>query len=296
MRVTQGMVSSQVLFDIESNYQRLSTYQNEAATGKKINTPSDDPIGVQFAMKYQNQLAYYNQYQQNADQATSQLNYTDSTMSEAQTVMQRARDLAVQGANGTYTQSDMASMASEVSQLYQQLVSVGNSQYNGSYIFDVTSTTTPPYTSGTAQATTTGGGTVVYDVGDGVTLQASETGTNFFGVANAPNNAFQLLSDLQTYLQSGNSAQVQQTLSNFDSCMANMSAYQANIGALTQRAQMMSNRMSNLAQNVTTQLANTQDADMASVITQMNSALAVQQASLSVGAKAIVPTLVNFLN
>lgn len=304
MRVTQGMLSNQVLYDIENNYQQLSQLQNEASTGNKINQPSDDPIGVQFVMQYDSETAYYQQYQQNASQANSALNYAQSAMSEAQTVVSQARDLAVEASSGTETPTDLKALGTEVGQLYNQLVTVGNTQYNNQYIFNGQSVDTAPYSDADAASTTTASGNVVYDLGDGVSLPVNTSGNDFFGQAITTNpptdsdqsdNAFYLLSQLQTALNNGDSQQASDLLNGFDSRLDKMSDAQADVGARSDRAQMMENRMSDLSQNVTTLLANTQGADMAQVLTQLSSAMAVQQASLEVGAQALVPTLVDFL-
>lgn len=308
VRVTQGMLSSQVLSDIEGNYQRLSQLQNESATGKKINSPSDDPIGVQFVMQDNNQLAYDTQYQQNATNAQSQLSYTSSAMTEAQNVLSRARDLAVKGASSTETKSDMQATAAEVGQLYNQMVTIGNSQYNGQYIFNGQNTAQPPYPTqaenltpdkmkGTLDpaAVTTQNGQNLFSVGSGVTIPVGVSGNDFFGSASSQTNAFGLLGQLYTALNAGDSSKVGGLISQFDSSLNQMNQSQANVGALTDRAQLMQNRMSDLSQNVTKQLSNTQDADMAAVLTQLNSAMAVQQASVQVGAQALPETLLNFL-
>lgn len=311
MRVTEGMLNSQVLYDIEGNNQRLSNLQQQASTGKKINQPSDNPIGVQDVMRYNNQTAYDAQYQQNAQNAQSQLNFVASTMKEGQSVLSRARDLAVQASNGTNSTSDLQTIASEVGQLYNQMVTVGNSQYNNQYIFNGQNNGQAPYPAqaenvGPAQATasastdpsksTTQNGQVLADLGNGVTLPLNTSGNSFFGDPSSSTNTFGLLGNLYTALNSGSTTQVTKILNGLDTRLNLMSQSQADVGARVNRAQLMQTRMSDLSNNVTKQLSNTQDADIAAVITKLNSAMAVQQESLKVGAQALPKTLVDFLS
>lgn len=311
MRVTEGMLNSQVLHDIQNNYQRMSKLQNEASTGKKINQPSDSPVGVQDVMRYNQQIASDKLYQQNAQNAQSQLNVVSSTMNSAQHVLSRARDLAVQASNGTNTKSDLQTTASEVGQLYNQMVTIGNTEYNHQYIFGGTDNAKPPYpveaenetpdkamansTTDPAQVTT-GTGQVPADLGNGITLSLSTSGNDFYGSPSSSTNTFHLLGQLYTALQNGDTTQVGSLLKGIDTRLNLMSQSQADVGARTNRAQLMQTRMSDLSTNVTKQLSNTQDADMASVITQLNSAMAVQQESLKVGAQALPKTLVDFLS
>ena len=295
MRITQSMLNSQMLYDLQGNAQRLSQLQNEAATGHRINSPADDQIGVGFVMQYTNETSYDKQYANNAQAAQSVLNFTGSTMSEATQVMQRARDLAVQGSSGTLTSGDRQAIASEVGQLYQQLVTVGNSQYNQQYIFNGQATTQAPYSNASAQTATTDNGRVFYDLGNGVNLPVSIPGNQFFGSASDTNNAFAVLKQLQTALTNNDGTAAGNTIAQIDSRTNAMLASQAEVGALTNRAQMMQSRMTDLTQNVQGVLSNVQDANLAQVITDLNTAQTVQSASLQVGAKIIQPTLLDFL-
>jgi flagellar hook-associated protein 3 FlgL len=295
MRITQGMLSSQMLYDIQGNNQRLSNLQNEAATGHRINNPSDDPIGTGFVIQYKNQSAYDQQFMNNAQTAQGVLNYTDSVMNEAGQVMQRARDLAVQGSSGTLAAGDRQAIAAEVGQLYQQLVTVGNSQYNDQYIFNGQMTSQAPYSSSAAEITTTDNGQVMYDLGNGVNLPVNIPGNQFFGSSSDSDNAFNVLKQLQTALNNNDQSTIGNLIGQIDSRTNTMLGSQSQVGALTDRAQLMQNRMSDLSQTVTGLLSNVQDADLAKVITDLNTAQTVQTASLEVGAKVIQPSLLDFL-
>ncbi|WP_067922433.1 flagellar hook-associated protein FlgL [Alicyclobacillus shizuokensis] len=303
MRITQGMLNQQMLYDLENNTQRLSQLQNEVATGQRINSPADDPIGVGFVMRYNSDIAYYQQYQSNANAAQGFLNYTDTVMNQAIQVIQRARDLAVQGASDTMAPSDREALASEVDQLYQQLVTIGNSQYNGQYIFNGQQTNIAPYPTTGAENATTDTGSILYDLGDGIEMNVNTPGSQFFGDAvaatdagkGASDNAFDLLLSLSTALKNDDGQAVSQLLGQFDSRLDQMTAAQANVGARLDRIQFEQNRLSDLVNNFQSLLAGVQDADMAQTITDLTTAQTVQQASLAVGARIIVPTLVDFL-
>ncbi|MCL6633998.1 MAG: flagellar hook-associated protein FlgL [Alicyclobacillus herbarius] len=312
MRITQGMLNQQMLFDLENNTQRLSQLQNQVATGKRINTPADDPVGVTFVMRYNSDIAYYQQYQSNATAAQGFLNYTDTVMNQAVQVMQRARDLAVQGASDTLAPSDREALASEVDQLYQQMVTIGNSQYNGQYIFNGQETNVAPYPTTGAENASTDTGAILYDLGDGIQMNVNTPGSQFFGdpvtsggsggaggaggsESAGSDNAFALLQNLSTALKNNDGQAISQMLSQFDSRLDQMSAAQANVGARLDRIQFEQNRLSDLVNNFQTLLAGVQDADMAQTITDLTTAQSVQQASLAVGARIITPTLVDFL-
>jgi flagellar hook-associated protein 3 FlgL len=295
VRITQAMLTSQILSDIQGNYARMSKLQNEAASGKRINSPADDPVGVGFVMRYKDELASYQQYQSNASAALSWLQYTDSTMNQAGQVMQRLRDLAVQGASDTLSADDRKALASEVGQLYDQLVSIGNTQFNGQYIFNGQLTTTAPYPDAAAAASaSTDTGAVLYDIGD-ARLAVNVSGNAFFGSPSDSDNAFAIAKQLEDGLNSNDTTAINDVLGKIDSRYNQMLAVRADIGAREDRVQLAQNRLQDMTQNVTSLLSNTEDADMAQVIVDLQAAENVHTASLLVASRVIQPTLVDFL-
>lgn len=131
IRVTSGMMSTQMLSNLNRNLYRMDNMSNQIATGRKINKPSDDPVGVTYALRYRAELASNEQYQTNTDAAVSWLDATDSNMQQALDVMKRLKELAVQGANGTLSDSDLQAVNLEVDELKQHLVDIGNTQIRG---------------------------------------------------------------------------------------------------------------------------------------------------------------------
>lgn len=289
------MLNQQMLYDLENGMTRISQLENQVSTGKRINSPADDPIGATFVMRYNSDIAYYQQYQSNVTAAQGWLNYTDTTMSQAQQVVMRARDLAVQGASDTMSASDRQSLTAEVDQLYQQLVTIGNSQYNGQYIFNGQQTNVAPYSMTAAESDTTDTGSILYDVGDGIQLNVNTPGNDFFGAPGADDNAFSLLKQLSDALNDNNGQAVSDLLDKFDSRLNQMQAAEASVGARVNRTQFQQTRLSDLLNNYNTLLAGVDDTDMAQAITNLTTAQSVQQAALQVGARIITPTLVDFL-
>jgi flagellar hook-associated protein 3 FlgL len=112
------MVSDTTIRNMRNNLTRLEDLQNSITTGKQISRPSDDPVGVARALTYTSDLATGEAFLRTMDNATSWMNATDNALDEAGQLLQRARQLAVQGANGgALTQQDMASIGAEVDNL-----------------------------------------------------------------------------------------------------------------------------------------------------------------------------------
>src|ERR1019366_6172883 len=91
------------------------------------------------------QATFNSGYLQSLGAVQGQLSTADSMLSSVVTALQRAISLGVEGANGTLSDSDRASIASELQGIQSQLVSLANTSYQGRYVFAGTKTSTPPY-------------------------------------------------------------------------------------------------------------------------------------------------------
>jgi len=135
MRTTNNMLVNNMLRNIGNNLVRMQKYENQIATGKKISVPSDDPIVATRALKLRTDVAEIDQYKRNAKDALSWLEITESNVGKLNEVMQRVRELLVQGSNGTYSPDDLKKVKEEVKELKSHTVQVANATYAGRYVF-----------------------------------------------------------------------------------------------------------------------------------------------------------------
>src|SRR5437588_6507169 len=101
MRVTQEMLTDTLLHNLARTQARMDQAQNELSSGKRIRHPSDDPQGVGQALTLRSALATGDTYLKTMDTSLSWLNATDSALDTGTQLMQRAREIAVQGSNDT---------------------------------------------------------------------------------------------------------------------------------------------------------------------------------------------------
>jgi len=99
MRITDRLLVDNILGNIQRNESRLSAIQDQVSTGRRISMPSDDPTGAVRSLTLRSNDGETQQSQQNLDLADAWLNATDSALQDVNGVVQRARELAVQGAN-----------------------------------------------------------------------------------------------------------------------------------------------------------------------------------------------------
>jgi flagellar hook-associated protein 3 FlgL len=294
-RVTQGMINTQLMRNLNANLARLDHTQGQLATGRKINKPSDDPVGISYAMRYRSEISANDQYIENVDSAISWLEITDSTLNQAGDVIQRLRELTVQASNGTNPQTALDAIDSEVSQLYEQLVTIGNSEFNGKHIFNGQMTEVSPYSSATAGDSLTDSGKIKFEIGVGVRIDANVTGETIFGNPNDTDNAFKVMNDLRTALQTSDFTTINNTIGQLDNRINKFLEVRADVGAKMNRVQLSQGRLGDININLQSLQSKVEDADMAQLITTLKTDENVYQASLSVGAKIIRPSLIDFL-
>ena len=135
MRVSLRNQYSNFLYNLQKTQSRLMDLNMQASSQKRINKPSDDPVGTGRVLNYRSSLAAIDQYRGNIDTAKGWLNLADESMMQVSTLLTKLKGLAEQGATGTMTASDREATSYEVRQLFSQLVNLANTRYEGKSIF-----------------------------------------------------------------------------------------------------------------------------------------------------------------
>ncbi|HZG78002.1 MAG TPA: flagellar hook-associated protein FlgL [Paenibacillus sp.] len=294
-RVTQSMLNTQFMRNLNNNLNRMEKLQDQMSSGRRINKPSDDPVGISFSMRYRSELETNDQYQRNVDSAISWLSYSDEVLNQAGNVMQRARELAVQGATGTNPQEALNTIAMEIDQLSEQMLGIANSKFNGKYVFNGQLTDKQPYDPATPGSSIPDTGAINFEIGVGVKIPVNVSARNAFGQPGSPNNIFVALKELSDNLKNGNIAGVSNSVGKLDERMDAFLAVRADIGAKTNRIELAEDRLKDININLSSLKSKTEDADMAAVIMNLKMDENVYQASLSAGSRLIQPSLIDFI-
>jgi flagellar hook-associated protein 3 FlgL len=144
-RITQGMISNNVLAGLQTNGTRLDQIMTQLSTGKAINQPSDDPVGVTRDLQLHSLTSKYDQYYRNMQDGDAWLSTSDTAMQSGNNVLQSANELAIQGASGTYSAVQRSDLNSQVRSLLDQMLAISNTTLRGQYVFSGTQTDSPPF-------------------------------------------------------------------------------------------------------------------------------------------------------
>ena len=145
MRIATSTIYAQQTAAIDDQQALYAQTSMQLSTGKQLNSPSDDPARIAQDLSVRTAIDTNGQQAKNVQSAVSELTTTDSALSSLTAVLQSARQLAIQGSSDTLTAQQRAAIGSQLDQLLQQSVAVGNTSYAGRYVFAGTATmSTPP--------------------------------------------------------------------------------------------------------------------------------------------------------
>ncbi|MBA3054742.1 MAG: flagellin FliC [Sphingomonadales bacterium] len=239
----------------------LGMAMERLSTGKRINSAKDDAAGLAIATSMTSQVRGMTQAIRNANDGISLAQTAEGALGEVTNMLQRIRELAVQGASGTFQTSDRAAMQSEVTNLTQQIGDVlGNTTFNGITLFS-----------------TTAGADVSNDIQTGA--EAGETVTLTSTAIDGTNIS-------ATALDVTSTAAATTTMANVDLALADVNASRASLGGGQNRLESAVNNMTSNVANLSDARSRIEDTDYSAETTNMAKAQILSQASTAMIAQA----------
>ena len=136
MRVSSNQTQFTAINSMLEQQAKLSAVQQQVATGRRISKPSDDPVAASKIVNLKDIMSVTEQLQANIDGARSRLTVEEGVLANAIDVLQRARELAIQGNNGSQTNETRAFIAEEIDQLGEELLGLANTtDSSGEFLF-----------------------------------------------------------------------------------------------------------------------------------------------------------------
>lgn len=290
MRVTQSMLSGNMLRNLSNSYSKLGKLQEQVNTGKKVNRPSDDPVTAMKGINYRTELNNVEQFARNIGEAHNWLDTTDDTFDKVGAALQRANELMVQASSDTMTADDRKKVESELQQLREHVQNLANTKIGDRYIFSGTKTTTAPFDGANYVNDPAFEKSVEIEVFDGIMMKINSTPMETFKEID------KMFDDISTAVQgSATGEELSVHLSTIDKNMNKLLETRAEIGARQNRVELMDARLGTQEVIATKRMSENEDIDYEKAITEMITQESIHRAALSVGARIIQPTLTDFL-
>ncbi|MGJ3416236.1 flagellar hook-associated protein FlgL [Bacillus sp. Je.9.29.b] len=301
MRVTQGMISQNSLRNISKSYEKLSKINEQAQTGRRFTKTSDDPVAAVKSLQYSTALFRNEQYKNNLNEAQNWIDTSETSVTEIIDIMSNIRDKVLDAANGTKQPEDLAAIGVEIGQMKNQIIDAMNTQMLGKFVFNGTNTNVKPVVENADGTYTfnfenyTDANAVQANISDGITLNVNSNPISAFGGQANGQNVIEMLTDLENSLKNGTFANSDDALGSIDQFKEVMSAERSDLGARSNRVDLVGSRLTSQFQVLKNAKSDNEDVESEKAILDLLQQETVNRAALATTAKVIQPSLVDFL-
>ena len=265
MRVSTGSTANGLLKNLQQTSRRIEDLQNQLGTGKRFQVPSEDPNATRDSMELRTVGTEVEQYLKNAGDGAGWLSTTDIALDQLGNVFNRAKDLAIYGANDSLPAESKQALAQEARQLVAQAVQIANSTHGSRYVFAGYSTGTKPYALNADGVTVNrvappdAGQDITRQVGDGEQVAINVTGDALQGTT----NIFDALKGLAQDLETGDSTSLSTTrAADIEAAADHILEVRARVGAKVNRMESAQDQLQGIQLNFAALLSKAEDADI----------------------------------
>lgn len=245
--------------------ERTTNAIQRLSSGLRINSAKDDAAGLAISERMTAQVRGLTQASRNAQDGISLAQTAEGAMVGISNMLQRARELSVQAANGTYASGDRASMNAEVTQLKAEITRVAqDTKFNGAVLFDGSSTLSVS--------------------GADFQVGAASGGTNVINVAALGNMTVSGLSISGIDISTASGAQA--AISSLDSAITTVNNKRGDLGAVQNRFENTVSVLATTIENTVAARSRILDADFANETAELTKASILQQAGTAMLAQA----------
>jgi flagellar hook-associated protein 3 FlgL len=261
------MLLQDALRGLRGNLGAFYRSEQEAATGRRVQTISDDPVDASRIARISAHLRDINQYRRNLVSANMRLSAEDAVLNSLRDLLGRAKGVALGIDELDATEDALQTAMTEVGQIRDHLIALGNTRLGNEYIFGGARTTEPPFL---ADGTYAGDETVrSLEIDQGILLETNHTGDAVIG------EAIGALHDLLEELGSGDYERISQSLARIETALQQSLVAQTEVGIRLGQLQEIQDQLARRSLNLETQRSELQDADPSETLVNL---MASQQA------------------
>ena len=285
----------------------LAKTQAQLSTGKQITKPSDLPDKAALVTRLESEIARQNTYQGNIKTVEIRLTGEETALKNTSDVMFRMKELAIQAANDTLSGADRKTVALELNELRNQVLSLANSQdANGNYYFSGSRVSHMPFGPDAKGVIVYQGDQtrMVVNVGDNRRMSLNLPGSDAFTKVVRDDGKggstgvgfFQSLNDLIDAVKGSNRVAIQRGISEIDTLQQGLSNATAKVGTDLNVVDAQNNVLDEITLRLKSTMSDIQDLDYTEAITRMNKDSLALEAAQSSFAKISKLSLFNYIN
>lgn len=293
MRVTENIIYSTYIHDIIKHQRELFKLHEQLASGKAVNSLSDDPVNAGRILRSKSTLSAFDQYERNSNTGLTYLNIAESTLDRGKSIAMRVKEIAIGEATGTAGSASRENAAFEVGQLYDEMIALGNHTYQGNYMFGGYESGTEPFSSVGVYS----GDTAEYaiQVGQDKTLAIGINGGKVFKGVGGDIDVIQAIDDLKTALNADDTAGIQAAVDDMDTSFEQISLAVSDIGGRISRLNATLEGIESSRLNVRAALSGIEDADITQVISDLTRRQTALEAAIASASKIFSLSIFNYI-
>jgi flagellar hook-associated protein 3 FlgL len=294
-RITQRLMTEHSLASMQAGLGRVAKTQEQLATGRVINRPSDSPAGTNSAMQLREQITQNAQHSRNANDGIARLGTTDTVLTSMMDSVRRVRDLTLQGMNtGSMGLQAREALSMEVEQIRNGLLSQANTTHLGMPLFGGTTTGKVAYEKAADGSVGYAGddNPVNRRIGADDSVRVDINGPEIFGPGG--DDLFDIVADIAAKLVTAPDT-LGPDLERLDAAMSRLTTTLADVGSRFNRLEggLRINKDAELS--LQDSLSNIENVDMARAMVDLQMNEVAYQASLGATARVLQPSLIDFL-
>lgn len=306
MKISNSQLFDTSIGQMTQKQSEISQMQAKLASGKQLVKPSDDAHKAALIQRLNSAMQRQDVFESSLNRADNRLATEQTAVMGAENILQRIRELAIQGSNGGLNDSDRGTIAKEVSSLRDSLFSLSNTQdTSGNYIFSGTAVKSPAYAIGADGAITYQGNQnqTSVDISETRSVAINRAGDQIFSSVvrttdDAPSEIigfFQVLSDFSTALTAGNGEGLSQGLTEISALTDGMAMSLADLGGRMNTVDSQRDILADTKLRYQELLSNAEDLDYATAVTKLSAQMLSLEAAQASFAKISQLNLFDYL-
>jgi len=281
--MTENAIFNALSHDINAAQTRAFKAQSQATTGLRVMNAGDDPVNAARSSLLTSSLSSLESMGRVAAVAESQLAMAEGAVNSSQELLMRARELAVMGANGTYSAEERLQISQEAAVLHDTLLSLANTEVDGTYLFGGTAGTEPFAADGTYAGDD---GVRQVDIAPGLRIKANVPGSSVFNVVGGE-NIIGMLQDLTTGLAGNDLQAIFDVIGRLDRSMDQLNGARSNLGGALSEAAIATNQRSEANILLRKDRSDAIEIDQAEALVRMMEAQTAYQTALAEAARIL---------
>ncbi|MCX7856668.1 MAG: flagellar hook-associated protein FlgL [Deltaproteobacteria bacterium] len=280
--------------DLLNMKSELDRYQTMISSGRALLKPSDNPVDFSICLRFDSELKKGEQHERNINRLTVLGNYYDSALNKIHELLTKAKEIAITQASDTMDSSTRLSSSEEIKGIIEQLVSIGNTNVSGMYIFSGKTLDTKPFELNDDYSVTYNGTSDVMKVyvDNDVSEELGLSGSKIFI---SDTNIFSVLKDLKDALEANDVEGIRESLDGLEAALRKTESNLSYVGTYLGKLERVKDLLEIRKTDIQTVKSEVQDADLTKIISDFNAMTLAYQTALYAMAKIQELSILNYL-